>query len=150
MTATPAKKKSKSVLATPATRQRRNATAKGADYLFRIGDLSREFDVTLRTLRFYEDRGLITPRRSGTTRLYDETTRQRLATILRGKALGFTLTEIGAMLEGDGSGEASNTLKLTNARINDQFKHLERRKAEIEAAIRELRRSQSMVARVAG
>lgn len=55
---------------------------------FSIGDLAREFEVSLRTLRFYEDRGLLSPRRVGSSRLYDA------REILKGKRLGFTLTEI--------------------------------------------------------
>ncbi|MBU3731624.1 MAG: MerR family transcriptional regulator [Beijerinckiaceae bacterium] len=84
---------------------------------FTIGDLAREFGVTLRTLRFYEDRGLITPRRSGMTRLYSEKARSRLALILKGKHLGFTLTEIRAMLEAHLAGE----LELL-AQTRDRFR----------------------------
>ena len=61
--------------------------------LYTIGDLAREFGVTLRTLRFYEDRGLLSPRRDGTARIYDPRDRERLSVILKGKQLGFTLTE---------------------------------------------------------
>jgi DNA-binding transcriptional MerR regulator len=65
---------------------------------YTIGDLAREFGVTLRTLRFYEDRGLLSPRREGLARIYDAQDRSRLAVILKGKRLGFTLTEIRAMV----------------------------------------------------
>lgn len=61
--------------------------------VFRIGDLAREFGVTLRTLRFYEDRGLLSPERRGTTRLYSRKDRTRLRLVLLGKFLGFSLTE---------------------------------------------------------
>jgi len=60
---------------------------------FRIGDLAREFGVTLRTLRFYEDRGLLNPERRGTTRLYSRRDRMRLRLVLICKILGFSLTE---------------------------------------------------------
>ncbi len=60
---------------------------------FRIGDLSREFGVSLRTLRFYEDRGLLQPERQGTTRLYTRRDRMRLRLVLLAKLLGFSLTE---------------------------------------------------------
>ena len=65
---------------------------------FTISDLARDFGVTLRTLRFYESRGLIAPARSGMTRIYSGRDRARLALILKGKQLGFTLVEIRAML----------------------------------------------------
>ena len=59
-----------------------------------IGELASEFDTTLRTIRFYEDRGLLTPERQGTTRIFHDRDRVRLQLILRGKRLGFTLDEI--------------------------------------------------------
>jgi DNA-binding transcriptional MerR regulator len=59
-----------------------------------IGELAAEFDTTLRTIRFYEDRGLLTPERAGTTRVFHDRDRVRLQLILRGKRLGFTLAEI--------------------------------------------------------
>ena len=72
---------------------------------FTIGELSREFGVTLRALRFYENKGLISPHRDGLSRLYSQGDRTRLALILKGKKLGFTLGEIRQMIaaeEGDG------------------------------------------------
>ena len=64
-----------------------------------IGELASEFDTTLRTIRFYEDRGLLTPERQGTTRIFHDRDRVRLQLILRGKRLGFTLTEIAHVLD---------------------------------------------------
>src|ERR671929_1496623 len=61
---------------------------------FSIGDLAREFGVTLRALRFYEDKGLLTPRRIGQTRLYSRRDRARLKLVLMGKKVGFSLLEI--------------------------------------------------------
>jgi DNA-binding transcriptional MerR regulator len=106
---------------------------------YTIGDLAREFGVTLRTLRFYEDRGLLSPRRDGTARIYDARDRDRLSVILKGKQLGFTLTEIRAMLaeERSGNGPAMN-LKLSLDQVEDQIRHLEQQKAEIEEALAEL------------
>jgi DNA-binding transcriptional MerR regulator len=114
-------------------------TAEGVKY-YTIGDLAREFGVTLRTLRFYEDRGLLSPRRDGTARIYDARDRERLSVILKGKQLGFTLTEIRAMLaeERSGSGPATN-LKLSLDQIEDQIRHLEQQKVEIEEALAELK-----------
>jgi DNA-binding transcriptional MerR regulator len=107
--------------------------------LYTIGDLAREFGVTLRTLRFYKDRGLLSPRRDGTARIYDPRDRERLSVILKGKQLGFTLTEIRAMVaeERSGGGPGMN-LKLSLDQIEDQIQHLEQQKKEIEAALAEL------------
>ncbi|HSV40205.1 MAG TPA: MerR family DNA-binding transcriptional regulator [Nocardioidaceae bacterium] len=63
-----------------------------------ISQLSREYGVTLRTLRHYEDLGLLAPERRGTTRLYHQRDRIRLALILRGKRLGFSLDEISVIV----------------------------------------------------
>jgi len=93
---------------------------------YTIGDLAREFGVTLRTLRFYEDRGLLSPHREGTARLYDARDRARLSVILKGKQLGFTLTEIREMLARDEKGTAPpSELKLTLDQIEDQLADLE-------------------------
>lgn len=66
---------------------------------FTIGDLGREFGVTARALRFYEEEGLIAPRRDGSTRVYSRRDRARLVWILRGKSVGFSLDEIGELLD---------------------------------------------------
>ena len=69
-----------------------------ADRTWTIGELAIEFDTTLRTIRFYEDQGLLTPERAGTARVFHDRDRVRLQLILRGKRLGFTLTEIAHIL----------------------------------------------------
>ena len=116
-----------------------NDMGEGAKF-YTIGDLAREFGVTLRTLRFYEDRGLLSPRRDGTARIYDARDRERLSVILKGKQLGFTLTEIRAMLaeERSAHGPAMN-LKLSLDQVEDQIRHLEQQKVEIEEALEELK-----------
>ncbi|HEY8384075.1 MAG TPA: MerR family DNA-binding transcriptional regulator [Microvirga sp.] len=118
------------------------AAARRADRpkTYTIGDLAREFGVTLRTLRFYEDRGLLSPRREGTARIYDARDRARLSVILKGKQLGFTLTEIRAMVDEQVGGEDSAAnLKLSMAQVEDQIAHLEQQKVEIEQALNELK-----------
>ncbi|MCO5089387.1 MerR family DNA-binding transcriptional regulator [Bosea sp. (in: a-proteobacteria)] len=117
---------------------------------FTIGDLARDFGVTLRTLRFYESRGLITPTRSGMTRIYSPRDRARLALILKGKQLGFTLVEIRAMLasedsKGAAGGEAAAVggLQLSREQIVEQLELLRRQRTEIEDAIAELEASLS-------
>lgn len=112
----------------------------GSARSFLIGDLSREFGVTLRTLRFYEDRGLLEPRRRGTRRIYSARDRARLATILKGKRMGFTLGEISGMIavQEGGAGPAGD-LKMSLGQVEEQIGHLERQRNELEAAIGELR-----------
>ena len=67
--------------------------------IYSIAELAREFAITARTIRFYEDEGLITPKRQGLTRLYSAGDRTRLGWILRGKRLGFSLAEIKELLD---------------------------------------------------
>ena len=69
------------------------------DDSYSIGDLSREFGVTTRTIRFYEDQGLLSPNRNGQNRIYQARDRVRLKLILRGKRLGFSLKEINKLIE---------------------------------------------------
>ncbi len=69
------------------------------DTLYTVTQLGSELGITARTLRFYEDKGLITPRRAGNTRVYTQRDRARMILILRGKQLGFSLREIGEYLE---------------------------------------------------
>ena len=70
-----------------------------SDRTWTIGELAEEFDTTLRTIRFYEDRGLLAPERQGTTRIFHDRDRVRLQLILRGKRLGFSLLEIRELLD---------------------------------------------------
>jgi DNA-binding transcriptional MerR regulator len=106
---------------------------------FTIGDLAREFDVTLRALRFYEARGLLKPQRAGLTRLYSADDKARLALILKGKSLGFTLQEIREMVAGRGkSGAVAGSLNLSLPQVEEQLAALRQQKTEIEAAIVEL------------
>lgn len=67
--------------------------------IYSISDLAREFALTTRAIRFYEDEGLVSPRRSGRSRVYGERDRVRIKLILRGKRLGLSLTEIRELLD---------------------------------------------------
>ncbi len=113
---------------------------------FSIGDLSREFKVTLRTLRFYEDKGLINPRRDGQNRIYGRRDRARLKLVLMGKRVGFSLTEIREMLDlydlRDGH---TAQLQLALRKFNEQISLLDIQKRDIEQAIEELRRTVEIV-----
>ena len=112
-----------------------------------ISQMSRVFGVSLRTLRFYEDRGLIKPRREGNARYYRGTDRIRMEMILKGKKLGFTLTEIQDLIGGKGASETTDLEdQLNPQQIVTQIGHLERRRNEIEGAIERLRATQSRLA----
>ena len=105
-----------------------------------IGEMAREFGVSLRTLRFYEDRGLLAPRREGTARYYGATDRLRLQMIQKGKHLGFTLAEISDLIGAKaGSTDSDFENKLQPEQIVSQISHLERQRAEIDDAISRLR-----------
>ena len=114
---------------------------------YTIGDLAREFDVTLRTLRFYEDKGLIHPRRDGLNRLYSRRDRGRLKLVLMGKRVGFSLSEIREMLDlydlRDGQ---TAQMHLALKKFLEQIALLEGQKRDIEQAIEELRRTVEIVA----
>jgi DNA-binding transcriptional MerR regulator len=112
-----------------------------------ISQMSRLFGVSLRTLRFYEDRGLIKPRREGNARYYRATDRMRMEMILKGKKLGFTLTEIQDLIGGKGTSETTDLEdQLNPQQIVTQISHLERQRSEIEGAIERLRATQSRIA----
>jgi len=106
---------------------------------FRIGELSSEFDVTLRTLRFYEDKGLLSPRRIGNTRLYSRADRARLKLILLGKRVGLSLLDVKEILDlYDPSGDNQRQLAVAIQKGADQMEVLRKQRAEIDEAIEEL------------
>lgn len=104
---------------------------------FTISQLAREFDVTPRALRFYEDKGLLTPRREGMNRVYSHRDRARLQLILRGKRVGLSLIEIKEILDLykiDQRAQAQTALKRFKARIVA----LEAQREDIDAAVEAL------------
>ena len=106
---------------------------------FSISDLCAEFGVTPRALRFYEDEGLIAPERRGTQRIYSHADRARLAWILRGKRVGFSLAEIKEMIDLYDVGEGRKIQKqVTLERCRDRIQLLENQKRDIDAHIAEL------------
>jgi DNA-binding transcriptional MerR regulator len=112
--------------------------------MFTIGALSREFGVTLRALRFYESKGMITPQRNGAVRLYSAADRERLALILTGKRLGFSLAEIRRMVA-DRAGRGGH-LGLSRDACLEQIAMLEEQKRGLEAGLAELRRIHAALA----
>ncbi len=104
-----------------------------------ITDLSREFDVTTRAIRFYEDEGLLHPRRQGRNRVYSNRDRVRLKLILRGKRLGFTLSEIAEIISLYHSepGESAQ-LDYFIEKIRERRRQLLQQKDDIEVTLTEL------------
>lgn len=114
---------------------------------FSIGQLAREFQVTLRTLRFYEDRGLVSPKRDGLTRIYSRRDRARLKLVLMGKKVGFSLTEIREMLDlYDLKDGQIVQLRVALKRFQEQVDVLKDQRSDIEQAIEELERTVDVVA----
>ena len=109
--------------------------------LFGITALCREFGITLRTIRFYEDKGLLSPRRINGARVYTRRDRARLALILRSKAIGASLTEIKHYLDlygAHGEGRVQQ-MKFVLDRTTKAIAELEQKRAHIEATLAELR-----------
>jgi DNA-binding transcriptional MerR regulator len=104
-----------------------------------IAEIAEEFDVTHRTLRYYEDKGLVSPERRGTQRVFHPRDRVRLALVLRGKRLGFPLDEIATIVNmyDQTPGEAGQLRYLLD-QIGERRADLEQRRADIEAALAEL------------
>ncbi|MEO7504106.1 MAG: MerR family DNA-binding transcriptional regulator [Sphingomicrobium sp.] len=106
---------------------------------YSIGELGDEFGVTARALRFYEDEQLIAPERRGTQRIYTERDRARLAWILRGKRVGFSLGEIKELLDLYDVGDGRQTQRLkTIERCRDRVATLESQRVDLDATIDEL------------
>ena len=106
---------------------------------FSISELSQEFDVTTRAIRFYEDEGLLEPQRQGRQRVYSGRDRVRLKLILRGKRLGFSLSEIGDIIDMYDSepGEVGQ-LQYFIEKISVRQKALKQQRDDIEVTLKEL------------
>lgn len=112
-----------------------------SDQLFGITELCEEFGISLRTIRFYEDKDLLQPRRVNGARVYTQRDRARLKIILRAKAIGSSLTEIKKYLDLYGShGEGrAKQLQFTLERTDQAIAELEQKRAHIDATLAELR-----------
>jgi DNA-binding transcriptional MerR regulator len=115
--------------------------------IYSIAELAREFGITARTIRFYEDEGLIKPRRAGLTRLYSLGDRTRLGWILRGKRLGFSLAEIKELLDlyqvdRTGVQQLRELLRRSRVHISD----LEKKRRDLDQHIAEFKEVETQVA----
>jgi len=104
-----------------------------------VTELARETGVTARAIRFYESKGLLNPQRAGTTRIYTHRERGRLQLILRGKRLGFSLSDIGDYLNlYDADPTQQDQIMLLLAKVDTRVKELELQKIDLEASLTEL------------
>jgi DNA-binding transcriptional MerR regulator len=113
-------------------------------------DLTKAWGVTMRALRFYESRGLISPQRHGRVRFYSRRDSERVGLILRAKKLGFTLAEIGQMIDATEGTVAAGGLHLTAQKCLQQISHLETQMKDIIEALADLRRIHLEICRKAG
>lgn len=106
---------------------------------YSITELTREFDISTRTLRFYEDEGLIHPERRGRTRLYRTADRHLIQQILRGRRIGFTIAEIREIINvyNEPPGEAGQ-LKLLIKKVDEKRDGLRQKRKDIDETIEEL------------
>ncbi|MDQ0320053.1 DNA-binding transcriptional MerR regulator [Pararhizobium capsulatum DSM 1112] len=106
---------------------------------YTITELTREFGVSTRTLRFYEDEGLIHPERRGRTRLFRTADRRLIQEILRGRRIGFSIAEIREIIQvyKDPPGE-SGQLRLLMKRVEEKREELNQKRKDIEETLEEL------------
>lgn len=113
---------------------------------YSITELCREFNVTPRTLRFYEQKGLLAPARRGWTRLFSYRDRARLQLILRGKKVGFSLEEIKEMLELYNLKDGQLTqLRVAATKFRERREALQQQRVEVEEAMEELEKTITLI-----
>ncbi len=115
------------------------AVLPAADRFFTVSELGRDLGITARTLRFYEDKGLIAPKRAGSTRVYTQRDRGRMILILRGKRLGFSLREIKDYLDlYDTDASQGEQIKLLLRAVSERIAQLEQKRAALDETLAEL------------
>lgn len=111
-----------------------------APEFFTVNQLAEDLGVTARAIRFYEAKGLIAPRRAGTTRVFDRRDRARLMLVLRGKRLGFSLASIREFLDlYDADRTQAAQLRLLLESTRERIRELERQRVDLDQTLRELR-----------
>ncbi|WP_404367267.1 MerR family DNA-binding transcriptional regulator [Marinobacter sp.] len=109
------------------------ARESGGKETYSISDLAREFDVTTRSMRFYEDQGLLKPARKGQTRIFSSQDRVRLKLILRGKRMGFSLAEIKELFD-----LWDKTPRGNEKQLHLMLETLDRKRAQLEQQKRDI------------
>ena len=113
---------------------------------YSMSELRHEFGVTARTLRFYEDKGLLHPCREGQTRVFSYRDRARLSLILRGKRCGFSLADMREILDLYNLRDGQVTqLRVSLQKARERIEEMRVQKAELEAAIADLERTSSVI-----
>ncbi len=116
---------------------------------FSVNQLAEDLGVTARAIRFYEAKGLIAPRRAGTTRVFDRRDRARLMLVLRGKRLGFSLASIREFLDlYDADRSQGAQLRLLLESTRGRIRELERQSVDLDQTLRELREVEREAERV--
>ena len=121
----------------------------GTGDMLTVTELARELGITPRAMRFYETKGLVNPRRAGTTRIYTHRERGRLQLILRGKRLGFSLTDISEYLDlYDADPAQRDQILMLLEKVNTRITALEVQKTDLDATLEELAsvRKQALIA----
>lgn len=125
---------------TSSTRPLPEGYGDSAGQFYSVTQLARDLGVTARTIRFYEDKGLISPRRAGNNRVYTLRDRARMILILRGKKLGFSLREIKEYLDlYDADPTHAKQLRLLLKAVRDRIAQLEDQRVALDEALGELR-----------
>lgn len=110
------------------------------DELFTVNELARDLGITARTLRFYEAKGLLSPQRVGTTRVYTKRDRARMRLILRGKRLGFSLAEVKEFLDlYNVDKEHVEQQRLLLSKVRKRLDELNAQREDLDAAVAELK-----------
>jgi DNA-binding transcriptional MerR regulator len=113
---------------------------------FSISELAEEFEISARTLRFYEAEGLISPRREGQRRIYSRRDYVRLKLILRGKRLGLSLAESQEIIDlYDREGGTRAQAELLREKIEEHRRQLQRKRHDISAMLRELDKAEALL-----
>jgi DNA-binding transcriptional MerR regulator len=117
------------------------------DEVLTISQMADKFGVTPRALRFYESKGLLAPARAGRARIYKREDQQHLALVLKGRKLGFTITEISQMIAVEDGRASPQSLKMTREKCREQIELLERQLRETSEALAELRHLHTALSR---
>ncbi|MBL0666073.1 MerR family transcriptional regulator [Aeromonas jandaei] len=104
----------------------------GKEITYSISELAHEFDVTPRTIRYYEDEGLLTPQREGQTRIYSHKDKIRLKLTLRGKRLGFSLAEIRELFD------MYDTDKSSKNQLNSMIRLIENKRSALHQQLEDI------------